>query len=144
MLSGEANAILHQAGEAIWAELARRKRVRYLPLDAGLVDRLEREYYCVPEVIAKGRFDGMEQDVRCLQWTDLIVVASSAVPAEIGHALARSMTERKSQIEDLLYVDDPARYSHLTSRVDPRKVYRELGVPAHPGAARWAEEQGLS
>lgn len=141
MVSGEANAILHQAGDAIWTELARRKDVRFLPLDDTLVERLERDYFCTRAAITAGQFRGVVGDVRCLQWSDLIVVASAKLPVEIGYALGRIMTEGKAQIEALLY--NPRKYSHLTARIRPKDVFRDVAIPLHAGAARWADEKKL-
>ena len=144
MLSGEANVILHQAGEAIWSELARRKAVRFLPLSQALVDTLTRNYYCTAGVIRKNQFEGVGQDVRCLHWTDLIILASERLPVDVGAALAQAMIERKVQIEDLLYTSAPGKYSHLTSRVRPADVFTDLAIPIHAGAARWAREHGYA
>ena len=141
MLRGEVDAVLHQAGEKIWTELARKKAVRFLPLDEALVAMLERECHCSPAAIAKGQFQGVEQEVRCLQWSDLVAVASERLPFDVGYALARVMTERRSDLEELLYV--PGReYSHLTSPIRPPDIFRDLGVPLHAGAERWAQENG--
>lgn len=141
MVRGEANAILHQAGEAIWTELARKKAVRFLPLDEALVATLERDYHCTRATIAKGQFPGVDEDVRCLRWSDLIVVASARLPLEVGYGLAQVMTEKRAQLEALLY--SPRTYSHLTSRIRPRDVFRDLAIPVHAGAARWAGDNKL-
>jgi TRAP-type uncharacterized transport system substrate-binding protein len=140
MMSGEADVILHQAGEAIWSELARRKAVRFLPFSRDLLDTLTRDYYCTPGVIRKGQFQGVEEDVACLHWTDLIVVASERLPIDLGYGLAQVITEKKTQIEDLLYTPEHGKYSHLTSRVRPEDVFRNLAVPIHVGAAQWARQ----
>jgi TRAP-type uncharacterized transport system substrate-binding protein len=140
MLSGEANVILHQAGTAIWSELARKKAVRFLPLGPSLLDTLERDYYCTRGLVRAGQFEGVKEEVPCLHWTDLIVVASERLPLDVGYCLAQVMIEKKAQIEDLLYTPDEGKYSHLTSRVRPEDVFRDLAIPIHAGAARWARE----
>lgn len=140
MLRGEADAVLHQAGEAIWSELARKKTVRFLPLDRKLVDALEKDYGCSRWRIRKGRFKGVDRDVLCLRWSDLILVGSDGLPLEAGYRLARVMTEMRTGLEDLLYT--PGRkYSHLTSRIRPEEVFRDLELPIHAGAERWAKEK---
>jgi uncharacterized protein len=144
MVSGEANVILHQAGEAIWSELARTKAVRFLPLSHDLIETLAHDYYCTRGLIRKGQFQGVEADVPCLHWTDLIVVASERLPVDVGYALAQVMIEKKAQIEDLLYTPEEGQYSHLTSRVRPDGVFRDLAIPIHAGAAKWAREQGYT
>jgi TRAP-type uncharacterized transport system substrate-binding protein len=144
MLSSEANVILHQAGEAIWAELARRKPVRFLPLAHDLVETLARDYRCTPGRIPRRQFEGVEDDVPCLYWSDLIVVASERLPPAVASALARVMIANKGQIEDLLYTADEGKYSHLTSRVRPEEVFRDLAIPLHSGAAAWARENGYA
>jgi TRAP-type uncharacterized transport system substrate-binding protein len=141
MLRGEVDALLHQAGEKIWSELAHKKAVRFLPLDEELVAGLEREYHCTPAAIARGQFAGVEEEVRCLEWSHLVAVASKRLPVEVGYALARVMTERRSDLEDLLWVPGRA-YSHLTAPIRPADVFRGLGSPLHAGAERWARENG--
>ena len=141
MVRGEVDAVLHQAGEKIWAELARKKKVRFLPLHEELVASLERDADCARAVVAKGQFEGVHEEVRCLEWSHLVAVASERLPFEAGYALARVMTERRGDLEELLYV--PGReYSHLTSPIRPPDVFRDLGVPLHAGAERWAQEHG--
>jgi TRAP-type uncharacterized transport system substrate-binding protein len=140
LVRGEADAVLHQAGEAIWSELGRKKAVRFLPLDKKLVESLEDEYGCSRWKIDKGRFKGVERDLLCLRWADLIVVASRRLPFETGYSLAQVMTEMRKGLEDLLYT--PGRkYSHLTSRIRPEEVFQDLELPIHAGAERWAKEK---
>lgn len=138
---GDADAILNQVGVSIWEKLARTKRVRFLAFDEELVQRLERDYGCIRACIKKGRFAGVEHDVLCLDWSDLIVFVSEELRFDIAYNLARVMIETKDTIEQLMYTPGEA-YSHLTGPVEPGFVCRDLEVPLHPGAEQWFREHG--
>jgi TRAP-type uncharacterized transport system substrate-binding protein len=141
LVRGDADAILNQVGVSIWEKLARAKRVRFLAFDEELVQQLEHDYGCIRAYIKKGRFTGVEHDVLCLDWSDLIVFVSEELRFDIAYNLARVMIETKDTIEQLMYTPGEA-YSHLTAPVEPGFVCRDLEVPLHPGAEQWFREHG--
>ncbi len=138
---GDADAVLNQVGAKIWEELARSRRVRFLPFDETLVQRLERDYGCARAWIKKGQFAGVDRDTLCLEWSDLILFVSESLRFDIGYNVARVMTETREALERLMYTPGDA-YSHLTAPIDPRSVCRDLEVPLHAGAEKWFRERG--
>jgi TRAP-type uncharacterized transport system substrate-binding protein len=138
---GEADAILNQVGIAIWANLARSRRVRFLAFDEELIRRLETQYGCKRAWIKKGQFAGVENDVLCLDWSDLIVFVSEKLSFDLAYNLARLMTETRETLERLMYTPGES-YSHLTAPIDPKFVCRDLEVPLHAGAEKWYRERG--
>ena len=138
---GDADAILNQVGDRIWARLAQTRPVRFLPFDEELVQRLEQRYGCRRAWITRGQFAGVERDTLCLDWSDLIVFVSEELRVDVAYNLARAMTESRDVIERLMYTPEGA-YSHLTAPVDPALLCRDVDVPLHPGAAEWYRAQG--
>ena len=138
---GDADAILNQVGVAIWEKLAQTNRVRFLSLDEALVQRLEREYECARAWIKKEQFAGVDRDILCLEWSDLILFVSEKLRFDIGYNLARVMIETRETLERLMVTPGDA-YSHLTAPIDPRFVCQNLEVPLHAGAEKWFREHG--
>ena len=141
LVRGEADAILNQVGVAIWEKLARTKRVRFLPFDEELVQHLERQYGCTRAWIKKGQFAGVDKDILCLDWSDLILFASEGLRFDIGYNLARVLIGTREILEHLMYTPGEG-YSHLTAPIDPKLVCRDLEVPLHAGAEQWFQERG--
>lgn len=146
--SGEANFLLQEGDVPIqpsWKELNQKIPMRVLTISDEVIDKL-RPYGFTKynQVLKKGQYPGVLEDVTTIDYSDWIVVADASVPDEIAYDMAKIAVERKSAFENQYPDMLPAGSKELGQYVaDPKEMWKDLGVPLHPGAERYFKEKGL-
>lgn len=146
--SGEASALIHEGDVPIapeWRTLNAKIPMRVLSIRDDVIEKLKQ--YGVTkfdQVIKKGKYLGFVEDVTTMDYSDWIVVADSGVSDDIAYHMAKIAVEKKdafeSQYPDML----PKGSKELGQYIaDPREMWKDLGVPLHPGAERYFKEKGL-
>lgn len=146
--SGEANALFHEGDVPIqqsWKELNAKIPMRVLSISDTVIEKMKQfGLWKYDQVIKKGRYPGVLDDVTTIDYSDWIVVADANVSDDIAYKMAKIGVEKKdafeSQYRDML----PAGSKEMGQYIaDPKEMWKDLGVPLHPGAQRYFKEKGL-
>ncbi len=148
VMAGEANALIHEGDVPIapeWKKLNAKYPMRVLSISRNVMEKLQAYGFTkFDQTIPKGKYAGVDADVSTLDYSDWIVLADSTVPDNIAYLMAKIGVERKeafeSQYRDML----PAGSKELGQYIaDPKEMWKDLGVPLHPGAEKYFKEKGL-
>ena len=148
LASGEANFLLHEGDVPIapaWKELNQKIPMRILTISDAIIEKLKPFGFTkYDQVLKKGQYPGVLEDVTTMDYSDWIVVADSSVPDDIAYTMAQIAVERKSDFENQYRDMLPAGSKEMGQYVaDPKWMGRDLGVPLHPGAEKYFKEKGL-
>ncbi len=146
--AGEANALIHEGDVPIapnWKTLNQKVPMRALSIRDDVIEKLKQ--YGVTkfdQTLKKGKYPGFLDDVTTMDYSDWIVVADASVSDDIAYRMAKIAVEKKdafeSQYRDML----PKGSKELGQYVaDPKEMWKDLGVPLHPGAEKYFKEKGL-
>lgn len=150
---GEANAIFHEGGagqasvlsDPAWKKLNQKAPMVVLSIREDVIEKLGQfgfrkfEYF-----IPKGKYPGVAQNVTTIDLSDWIVVTRASVPEDIVYKITKVGVENKGgwegQYRDLLPMGSKEMGQYVA---DPKEMWKDLGVPLHPGAERYFKENAL-
>ena len=146
--SGEANFLLHEGDVPIqpaWRELNQKIPMRILTISDSVIDQLRQYGFTkYDQVLRRGQYPGVREDVTTMDYSDWIVVGDASVPDDIVYTMAQIAVERKSDFENQYRDMLPAGSKEMGQYVaDPKEMWKDLGVPLHPGAEKYFKEKGL-
>jgi uncharacterized protein len=148
VLSGEANALIQEGDVPVapnWKTLNDKYPMRVLSISPQVMEKLQKFGFMKADfILPKGKYPGVVEDVSTIDYSDWIVLADSSVPDEIAYDMARAGVERKAAFESQ-YPDMAPMHSDILGQyqADPKDMWKNLGVPLHPGAAKYFKEKGL-
>jgi hypothetical protein len=138
---GLADAVFHEAiMTPWWQELANSRDLTFIPIDAPVLDQLEREYNWPRAVLPAGYFRGLDAPLETLDFSDFLVIVRADMPEDVAYLLAWCIGETRAALE-AQYRHIPPERSPVTYPLDPAKMAR-TPIPLHPGAARYYSEYG--
>ncbi len=148
VISGEANALFQEGDVPIapnWKPLNDKYPMRVLSVPDAVINKLKPlGFWKFEYVIKKGAYPGFLDDVSTIDYSDWIVVGDSSVPDEIAYRVAKIAVERKKDFENQYPKMLPAGSKGLDQYIaDPKEMWKDLGAPLHPGAAKYFKEKGL-
>lgn len=143
VLSGRATMACHEYWKAFY-RLTDKMPVKILPMsDAALAD-LERKFGYRRNVVKKDTFGpGIPSvDTPVVDYSDWIVLANAKLSDDLAYLAAKvAVEDRKRGFEDL-YTWQPEKQRAADVPLHPEIMWKNLGVPIHPGAAKYYREQG--
>jgi hypothetical protein len=117
------------------AELAKAQPIRLVPIAGDGADRLRRDDPLLsPSVIAAGTYQGLGDDVPTLE-VGISLVVSANLAEDLVYALTQALWHPTTL--NMLKLNQPRGVSIELGRAP-------LGLPLHPGAARYYDENGIS
>ena len=148
IISGEANALFHEGDVPIapnWKTLNDKIPMRVLSIRPEVMEKLQQFGFMKADYqLEQGKYPGVTEDVSTLDYSDWIVIADSSVPDEIAYQMAMIGVERKDAFESQYPGMLPQGSKELGQYLaDPKEMWKNLGVPLHPGAAKYFREKGL-
>jgi hypothetical protein len=136
--AGKLNAVFDEALMTTpWKEITDAVDFTYLPIDAEVLEALDRKYGIKSTVIPKGRLRGVDYDIPTIDFAGWCIYCHEDVPEQLVYLLLKSLESQRSQIEAMF---QPAQ--GLTSRIDVATLWQGAELPLHPGARRFYEEKG--
>ena len=142
VIDGEANAIVHEAIMIEpWREAARRRDLRFVPLEPDVLDALEAYDGWYRRPVPAGHFAGQDETFQTLDFSDFLVVVRADMPDDVAHLLTWCLVETRALIERQ-YRHIPPERSPLSYPLQPARMAR-TPIPAHPGAIAYFTEAGL-
>ncbi len=83
------------------------------------------------------------EDVLAVDYSDWLVLTNANVPDEIAYTAAKVAVEDRVGGYERLYSGQSDRQRAADIPVDPKGMWKNVGVPLHPGAERYYREAGL-
>jgi TRAP transporter TAXI family solute receptor len=114
-------------------DLAAARDVKLLDLSGSLdpMKKINPGYTLVN--VPKGTYPKQEQDKKVIGYATHIV-ASCAIPADQVYAMTKAMANNVSSM---------AAVNKAMEKLTPKDMAEDIGVPFHPGAAKFYKEQGI-
>jgi TRAP-type uncharacterized transport system substrate-binding protein len=119
-----------------WVTLTEQYDIRFLPLDADVITRLEAKGW-QRGVLPRGRFRGVDSDVPGIDFSGWILFCREDLDPDLAYHTIRSIDEEKERIDNYF---GPG--SGMTSLVDMRELAQNVTIPLHPGAEAYYREKG--
>lgn len=140
-LDGRVDAVFNEAIMlTLWQDWARSRPLVFLPIEADAMRVLEGDYGLKPAVVEAGRVLNAEA-VPCLDWSHWATIVRDDMPDELAYAITAIMVEERAELEGR-FRHIPAQHSPLSYPIVPQAMCRDIGLPLHPGAARYYREHG--
>jgi hypothetical protein len=141
MLEGEADAIVQEAVmTTYWQELANKRDLVFLPIEAQARDKLKAEYSLPSATLRKDYLRGMDREMEFLDFSHFALITTTDLPDDVAYALAWALIERYETLE-MQYRHIPPERSPVSYPIDPKAVCR-TPIPLHPGAERYYRDAG--
>ncbi len=144
VLDGKATMACHEYWKAFY-RLTDKMPVTILPVSTAVLDTLGRKFGYRPNTIPKDIFGPNlpARDTLAVDYSDWVVIANAQVPESLGYLAAKVAVEDRVRGFDELYMWQPARRRSADTPLKPELMWKNAGVPLHPGAARYYREAGL-
>jgi TRAP-type uncharacterized transport system substrate-binding protein len=123
-----------------WQELANKRDLVFLPLEAQARDRLKAEYALPSATLRQGYLRGMDREMEFLDFSHFALITTTDLPEDVAYALAWALIERYETLE-MQYRHIPPERSPASYPIDPKAVCR-TPIPLHPGAERYYRDAG--
>jgi len=148
VMDGKANALFQEGDVPIapnWKPLNQKYPMRVISIPDSVIDKLKPlGFYKFEYTIPKGRYPGFLDNVQTIDYSDWIVLADASVPDDIAYHMAKIAAERHNDFEAQYPKMLPAGSEGLDQYVvNPKFMWKDLGAPIHPGAAKYFKEKGL-
>jgi TRAP transporter TAXI family solute receptor len=138
---GQADAVFQEAiMTSWWQELANSRDLTFIPIDAPVLDQLEREYSWPRAVLPARYFRNLDTPLETLDFSDFLVMVRADMPEDVAYLLTWCMGERRAALE-AQYRHIPPERSPVSYPLDPAKM-AHTPIPLHPGAAHYYSEHG--
>lgn len=137
-----ADVVIHEAIMApFWDAPLQAHPARFLQIPRQALDELEDRYLWPSGTLPPGYHPGIETELTTLDFSDFVLLTTTALPDDVARLVAWSLANTGEQI-DRQYAHVRQDRSPLTYPVTPQKV-ASSPVALHPGAASYYREQGL-
>lgn len=118
---------------AVISETAITHKIRLLELDDGAIDHLLELYpWYTIGTIPKGSYNGVDEDVKVIQW-HYIITANAETDERVIYDFVKTCFDHKSELEEI--------YPGFTHMMLEHPYYENPPIPIHDGAKRFFEEQ---
>lgn len=142
-IQGNADVVVHEGRKTPpWAKLTQARKMKFLPIRADVLGMMEREFGFRTAVLSKGMIDGaVEKDVATLDWSGWLLFTREDVAEDLIYQVTKVVVEYRHLFE-MGFKGQDLEHSDLVYPIDPSEIWRNVGVPLHPGAERYFRERG--
>jgi hypothetical protein len=141
MIAGQADAIIMEAVMSeFWHDMARQVDLFYLPIEMATKDQLQHDFGWTCATLPANYQPGLDGETEFLDFSDFILLTTTALPDDIAYAMAWSLVERYEGLSRQ-YTHIPSERSPVNYPIDPKAACR-TPIPLHPGAERYYREAG--
>jgi uncharacterized protein len=117
---------------SLWNEISQKYDLRFLELPGDLRARLAKDFDLEERKIPVGLLHGVDRAIPTVVRTGTVIYGRTDMPDDFAYTLAKAIDEH----QDLL------QWSNMNFSYNSRSVWKSLGTPLHPGAARYYRERG--
>jgi TRAP-type uncharacterized transport system substrate-binding protein len=141
MIAGHADAIIMEAVMSdFWHDMARQVELFYLPIEAATKQQLQRDFGWTCATLPANYQPGLDEETEFLDFSDFILLTTTALPDDIAYAMAWSLVERYEGLSRQ-YSHIPSQRSPVNYPIDPKAACR-TSIPLHAGAERYYRDAG--
>jgi TRAP transporter TAXI family solute receptor len=115
----------------VWYDVSQRYDLTYMQLPADLLGRLVKDFDMELRDIPDGLLRGIDHPVPTAARTGHAVYGRADMPDDFAYTVAKALDEHQELLQ----------WSHLNFSYNQRTVWKDFGVPLHPGAARYYRER---
>jgi uncharacterized protein len=144
VIEGKADVLVHEGQRTpAWVELGKTRSMRFLPIDEPILRDLEKRFGYRREVLPKGAFPGLEDDVPCVDFSDWLLFAREDIDEDFIYLMTKLVVEKRQRIFEFHFRNIPEEACNLVCPIDPKKLPKNVGeIPLHKGAERYYKEAG--
>lgn len=148
MVAGKADAIFHEAtviANPIWKQLNEKRPMRVLSIRQDVIDAMAKfGFRKYDRIISKGSYPGVLDDVVTIDYSDWIIVGDASIPDDLAYKIVKGAAENTAawNRQDPSIQDEESPQLG-NKKIDPKLMWKNIGVPLHPGAERYYKEKGL-
>lgn len=126
-------AYVAYAPEAVvWMDLAAREDLQFLQLPDALLDRMAKDLRLEKVELPHGLIRGIDRPMRTVARSGQVIYGRDDMPDDFAYALAETLDKERRRFI----------WSSLPLSYNPQTASRAMGVPLHPGAARYYRSKG--
>jgi TRAP-type uncharacterized transport system substrate-binding protein len=141
MMLGNADAIIQEAVMTQWwVDMTEKLDLTFLSLEPEAGRALDKELSWTPMTLPKNYLRGIDQELRCMDFSHFMLLATTDMPDDIAYALAWALVETFDVLE-MQYRHIPPERSPVTYPLNPKEVWK-TAIPLHPGAERYYRDAG--
>jgi TRAP transporter TAXI family solute receptor len=142
-MQGKADMVVHEGRKTPpWIKFAQSKKLSFLPIRDDILTMMEKDYGFRRAVLSKGMLEGaIQQDTPTLDWSEWLLFTRDDVSDELIYLITKIVVEYKHLFE-LGFKGQPVEQSDLVYPMDPKEIWKNVGVPLHPAAERYFKEHG--
>ncbi len=144
VIQGKADALVHEGRKTpAWIQLTQSRLMKFLPIRADVLQKLETEYGFRRAILTKEMLRGVQDDVPCVDCSDWTMFVRDDMPDEAVYLVTKMFVERRTDFFEVYFRSLPVEKSELVYPMDPERVWRNIGeIPLHPAAERYYKENG--
>ena len=143
VLSGEADMACHEAWSAFSRFAEEKIPVKFLPVNDAVLNQIEQQLGFRRNVIRKGIYgpNVPDRDIPVVDRSDWVMITSTSLPDDLAYLAAKVAVEDRADLE-ILYMGYPENERSMDLPIKPEMMWKNVGVPLHPGAERYYREAG--
>ncbi len=142
-ISGEADMACHEAWKSFY-QLTAKVSVKILPVSEEVLKQLQQKYGYQRNTIKKGLFapNVPDRDTLAVDYSDWPLLTRSEVPDDLAYLITQTAIEDRKDVE-AFYTAVPEKDRGMDLPLKPEIMWKNVGVPLHPGAEKYYREKGL-
>ena len=142
VLDGEADMACHEAWKSFY-QLVAKFPVKFLPVSEEVLNQLQQQFGFQRSVIRKGLYGSNtpDRDTPVVDFSDWVLITTTQLPDDLGYLTAQVAVENRADVE-AFYTSVPVRERGMDLPLKPEIMWKNVGVPLHPGAERYYKEKG--
>ncbi len=143
MLSGDADMACHEAWKSFY-KLAEKVPVKFLPASDEVLNQLQQKFGYQRNVIRKGLFrpNVPDRDIPVVDYSDWPMITRAELPDDLAYLITQTAIEDRKEIEEF-YTSVPEKQRGMDLPLKPEIMWKNVGVPLHPGAEKYYREKSL-
>ncbi|MBI3935320.1 MAG: hypothetical protein HY316_11580 [Acidobacteria bacterium] len=142
LLDGEADMACHEAWKSFY-QLVGKIPVKFLPVSEEVLNQLQQQFGFQRTVIRRGLYGQNipDRDIPVVDFSDWVLITSTQLPDDLGYLTAQVAVEDRQEAE-AFYTSVPERDRGMDLPLRPEIMWKNVGIPLHPGAEKYYREKG--
>ena len=143
VLSGEADMACHEAWKS-FRRLSERFPAKFLPVSEEVLNQLQQKFGYQRNVIRKGLYgpNVPDRDIPVVDFSDWPLITRADLPDDLAYLAAQVAVEDRKEVE-AFYTGVPEKDRGMDLPLKPAIMWKNVGIPLHPGAEKYYREKGL-
>ncbi|MFQ6110813.1 MAG: TAXI family TRAP transporter solute-binding subunit, partial [Nitrospinota bacterium] len=109
------------------------RKMKLLPWDEPKIDKILKKYGYLKRRLKKGRYYFIKKDLPVLAEANIFIIRAD-LPDDLVYSIAEAIATSAPRIR---------QSARLFRRFDPKKLWKDVGGPLHPGAEKYYRAAGL-